>query len=67
MKAIEGKVFQNYKHVILLIPYDRGDLTSYLVEKTEVLSTSYEEEGTRIEANLSDADYQRFEKYLEGQ
>ncbi|MDX9887983.1 MAG: GTPase HflX [Anaerovoracaceae bacterium] len=65
MKAIEAKIFQNYKHVILLIPYDRGDLTSYLVEKTEILSTSYEEEGTRIEANLSNADYLRFEKYLE--
>lgn len=67
IKTIESKVFRNYKHVLLLIPYDRGDLTSYLVEKTEVLSTSYEEEGTRIEANLSDADYQRFEKYLEGE
>lgn len=67
IKTIESKVFRNYKHVLLLIPYDRGGLTSYLVEKTEVLSTSYEEEGTRIEANLSDADYQRFEKYLEGE
>ena len=65
VKAIEGKVFQDYKHVALLIPYDRGDLSSYLVEKTEVISTSYEEEGTLIEANLSDADYKRFEKYLE--
>jgi len=65
MKAIESKVFQDYKHVTLLIPYDRGDLSSYLVEKTEVISTIYEEEGTLIEANLSDADYQRFEKYLE--
>jgi GTP-binding protein HflX len=65
MKAIDSKIFQNYRKVNLLIPYDRGDLSSYLVEKTEVLSTTYEEEGTLIEANLSGADYKRFEKYLE--
>lgn len=65
MKEIDSRIFQNYKRVSLMIPYERGDLSSYLVEKTEVISTSYEEEGTLIEANLSDADYQRFEKYLE--
>lgn len=65
MKIIDSKVFQNYRRVKLVIPYDRGDLSSYLVEKTEVISTTYEEIGTVIEANLSASDYLRFEKYLE--
>lgn len=65
MKIIDSKVFQNYRRVKLIIPYDRGDLSSYLVEKTEVISTTYEEIGTVIEANLSASDYLRFEKYLE--
>ena len=64
MKLIDSKIFKDYKRVNLLLPYERGDLSSYLVEKTEVISTTYEEEGTLIEANLSLADYQRFEKYL---
>lgn len=65
IKTIESKIFKNYKKVTLLIPYDRGDLSSYLIENTEVLSTTYEEEGTLLEVNLSDADFLRFENYME--
>lgn len=64
MKAIDAKIFQNHIRVNLLIPYDRGDLSSYLIEKTEIISTVYEEEGILIEANLSAADYKRLEKYI---
>jgi GTP-binding protein HflX len=38
--------------VTLLVPYDRGDLISRLHVRGSVLSTEYEEEGTRVVARV---------------
>jgi GTP-binding protein HflX len=40
--------------VELLIPYDRGDLVSTLHEHAKILSTSYEETGSRVSALVSE-------------
>lgn len=47
----------------LLIPYARGDLSSYLCEKAEVKSMEYVEEGTLFDVELRQEDYQRLKKY----
>lgn len=40
--------------VELLVPYDRGDIISLLHERGTVLSTSYDEQGTRVIALVTD-------------
>jgi GTP-binding protein HflX len=40
--------------VELLIPYDRGDLVSTLHEHAKILSTTYEETGSRVSALVSE-------------
>lgn len=40
--------------VELLVPYDRGDIISMLHERGTVLSTSYDEQGTRVIALVTD-------------
>jgi len=41
-------------HRVLLIPFDRGDLVALAHEQGDVLGTSYDETGTRIEVMLDE-------------
>jgi GTP-binding protein HflX len=63
LQLISDKIFGSIVKATLLIPYDRGDLSSYICEKAVVLSMDYKEDGTEFTAELSQADYQRLKKY----
>ena len=56
-------IFDRTVRVHLLIPYDRGDITSYLCEKARIFGTEYLGEGTLLDAELAEADYQRYRQY----
>ena len=47
-----------------LIPYDRGSLVSFLMERSVVLQTEYTAEGTKITAECDKATAQQVEKQL---
>lgn len=59
---IEEKIF-SLKHVNLLIPYKKGELTAYLHDKAEVLAMDYRENGTFFEVELKEEDYNRLREY----
>ncbi|MBR1992819.1 MAG: GTPase HflX [Firmicutes bacterium] len=61
--TIKAKIFGNRVHARLLIPYDKGSITSYLLENAEITSTEYTADGTLIEGYFSAEDYGRYEKY----
>lgn len=61
--TIKTKIFGNRVHARLLIPYDKGSITSYLLENAEITSTEYTADGTLIEGYFSAEDYGRYEKY----
>ncbi len=61
---IKEKVFKDYQTLSLLIPFDKGDLVSYLNENTNVIKTDYREDGTLITAELNDVNAKRFEKFV---
>jgi GTP-binding protein HflX len=63
LAAAESVIFQNLRPARLLIPYDRGDIVSYLSEKTPVGERSYTEEGVIVDTRLNDADYRRLGRY----
>ncbi len=63
IEKIKERIFGAKMRVNLLIPFSRGDLVSFLCEKTEVLSMNYVEEGTRFEAEINQEDYQRLKAY----
>jgi len=63
LQLISDRIFGSIVKATLLIPYDRGDLSSYLCEKAVVLSMDYKEEGTEFNVELSQADYQRLKNY----
>ncbi|MDR2355783.1 MAG: GTPase HflX [Clostridiales Family XIII bacterium] len=61
---IESAIFWDLRPVRLLIPYDRGDLVSYLSEKTPVSARAYTEDGTRVDTKLREADCRRLDRYI---
>lgn len=48
LQMIEDEVFKDYVRDELLIPFDRGDIVSFLNERAYVRETEYEEEGTAL-------------------
>lgn len=63
IEIIKKKLFSDRITTKLLIPYDRGDISSYLCEKAKVISIDYVEEGTAFEVELMEADYNRLKEY----
>ncbi|WZL74574.1 GTPase HflX [Clostridiaceae bacterium 35-E11] len=64
MKKIKEKIFSYMKKTVLLLPYDRGDIVSYLCDKTKVEKTEYKEDGVLLETYLGPADYNKYKEYI---
>jgi len=64
LSIIQQRLFGDYETVELLIPYDRGEIINYLKDHTEVLSLSFEENGTHIKTNLKESDRNRYKEFL---
>jgi GTP-binding protein HflX len=64
LSAVESAVFRGLRPARLFIPYDRGDIVSYLSEKTPVGGRSYTEEYAIVDTRLGEADYRRLSRYM---
>ncbi len=53
-------VYQDDALAEFLIPYENGDVVSYLMEHARVISCKYEEQGTRIRVECHKADKDRY-------
>jgi GTP-binding protein HflX len=63
LEMIGSKIFSSMVKTSLLIPYSRGDISSYLCEKATVLGMDYREDGTFFQVELKEADYRRLAEY----
>ncbi|MBQ1228545.1 MAG: GTPase HflX [Firmicutes bacterium] len=63
IELIKKKIFKDHVTAKLLVPYTRGDISSYLCEKAKVNQMDYRENGTFFDVELKTADYQRFREY----
>lgn len=64
VKIIRENSYKDYVTEEFLIPFDKGDIVNYLNTKANVLSTEYVAEGTKVKAELTAVDSQRFKQYL---
>ena len=48
----------------MTIPYDKGNVLSYLTEKANILSTEYKEEGIFLSIECKEEDYNRYREYV---
>jgi GTP-binding protein HflX len=61
---IKEKLFSDRVIASLLVPYDRGDISSYLCDKCRVIQMEYKENGTEFEAEISKEDYGRLGQFV---
>lgn len=64
LDLVEKEVFKDYEAVKLLIPFNEGNLVSYLIENTHILNQDYSNEGTILELELSQIQVSKYAKYL---
>jgi len=63
IEIIKAHIFSDKVHTKMLIPYTRGDISSYLCEKATVSSMEYLAEGTLLDVEMKQEDYQRYKEY----
>ena len=66
LEMVRTHIFADYKTCRMLIPYERGDIVSYLNEQASVQTSEYEEEGTLLKVELRQSDYERYQEFVLG-
>lgn len=61
---IKSKLFNEYIKAELLIPYDKGNVTSYFMEHASVISQNYVENGVQLVVNCHKSDADKYGEYL---
>lgn len=64
VQLIRQHIFSNYVTCEMLIPYDHGNVVSYLNENASVFNTAYEEGGTLLSLEVKAADYAKYQHYV---
>ena len=64
VELIKKKIFGQYITCKLLIPFDRGDLVSYLNDKANVKTAEYEEDGTLMTVEMDMTERTKFEEFI---
>lgn len=65
-QMIKNIVYADYVDCTFLIPYDKGNDLSYLLENGTVYSTEYREDGVLIQINCSSTDASKYDKMSVG-
>lgn len=61
---IGKQVFKDYVDCVMLIPYELGSMVSYFKENANVKEMHYENGGTMLSLECSEADYRRYKQYV---
>lgn len=64
IQIITQKIFPKTIECKLLIPYERGNIVSYLNENTFVKSVNYENNGTLMVVECNEQDYNRYKEFI---
>ncbi|HFK1488049.1 TPA: GTPase HflX [Bacillus cereus] len=63
VEMIRSHIYKEYTKCEMLIPYDQGQVVSYFNNHAHVLSTSYENEGTKLEVECKMSDYEKYKRF----
>lgn len=63
LEKIKEKIFGGRQEMLLMIPYDKGNISSYLCENAQIISMEYKDEGTLIRGKFSAEDACKYDKY----
>ena len=62
---IEEKLPYNYRKVEYLIPYEKGDIQSFLHRNARILEEEYKDDGTFMVAEVDDEVYNKTQEYAQ--
>lgn len=60
---VSKSIFKNYEVVKLLLPYEKGNIETYLRENAEIINVEYKENGIFMEVNCKTSDANRYREY----
>lgn len=63
LDVIKRYIFGERITATLLVPYDRGDITSYLCEKARIEEMTYANEGAILRGEFKKSDYMKYQRY----
>ncbi|MEF8681589.1 GTPase HflX [Bacillus bombysepticus] len=63
VEMIRSHIYKEYTKCEMLIPYDQGQVVSYFNNHAHVLSTSYKNEGTKLEVECKASDYEKYKRF----
>ncbi len=64
LERINQELLKNYIECHMFIPYNQGNLLSYLNDSAHIKSVRYENEGTLLNLECLESDYRRFHKFV---
>ena len=64
LEMILHSLYADNRRTAFLIPYDKGQIVSYLCGNTEVIAQSYEENGVYLVTDCPKADMARYQAYI---
>ncbi|MDA2272999.1 GTPase HflX [Bacillus cereus] len=63
VEMIRSHIYKEYTKCEMLIPYDQGQVVAYFNNHAHVLSTSYENEGTKLQIECKTSDYEKYKHF----
>lgn len=64
LQIIRQHIFSDYVTCKMLIPYEQGNIVSYLNENATIYETVYEEAGTLLKLEVKEADYAKYQHFV---
>lgn len=64
VQLIRTYIYQDYTQCEMLIPYDQGQVVSYFNDHAHILSTSYENDGTKITVECKNSDFEKYKCFV---
>lgn len=61
---IQEKLPQEYKYILMKIPYDKQTILNYFMNNYEIENLSHEEDGTYFDLAINILDYERYKDYI---
>lgn len=62
--AISSNVFNNYINCSMFIPYNKGNVLSYLDDNAKIIERKYSNDGTELYIECSNVDYEKYKEYV---
>lgn len=64
LQMMNDTLFSGYKEAEFLIPYENGDLVSYLNDSAVILERQFLEDGVFLKVSCRESDYVKYRNYL---